>query len=75
MQLDGIFPFTDAFLTVDVRQRQDIVFIGIGTEIFYAEITKPETIGTIRVEGHFRASVITGDDSAFLGSLGCLFCF
>ena len=75
MQLDGIFPFTDAFLAICVRQRQDAVFIGIGTEVFNGVARKPEAIGAVRVEGHFRATIITGDDSTFFGRLGCLFCF
>ena len=57
MQFDRI-AFAHGSFAILIRQGQNAVFIGVRAQVFDGIGLKPETIGTICVEGHFRTAVV-----------------
>ena len=57
VEFDGI-SFADRGLSVLVGEGQDTVLIGVGAEILNVIGGEEETIGSVRIEGHFSAFII-----------------
>ena len=57
MEFDGI-AFADRGLAVLVGEGQNTILIGVGAEVLNVIGGEEETIGSVRIEGHFSAFII-----------------